>query len=268
MFSHRNATRIFAGAHLSAGSWRGLQIWKPVSGYVAIPKPQLTTISVRRVSTVLSDEVITPPTGRNDDTGSRVPLVLTNNLFNTGLKRILLGTFDIFSTNIETLFMSYFMSYWRERNLRDILVHSADFFPDVLAAWRASTLHFRLRYQVPIVHISSYILCDRFTCQPENSVVYYIMHCLCTVLYIAETGRRRQERFSENLRNIRNHHSPFFPVVEHFNSASHTIENIMVCEQCTLRPKWLNIRFIFIWLRSHARIELVISIVDFRKLIK
>ena len=99
-------------------------------------------------------------------------------------------------------------------------------------------------------------------------MVYFIVNCRCTVLYIAETERRRQERFSEHLRSIRNHHSSCFPVAEHFNSASHTIENIMVCEQGTLRPKGLNVNFSFIRLRFHARIELAISIVDFRKLIK
>ena len=67
----------------------------------------------------------------------------------------------------------------------------------------------------------------RFTCQTEN-VVYSIICRRCGCLYIGETGRRLRERFSEHLRSVRNN-SPGFPVAEHFNSASHSLNDMMIC---------------------------------------
>ena len=64
-----------------------------------------------KISTVSRNEALRPPAER-DSTESRVPLVLTYNQFNTGTKRILLDNFE--------------MSYRRDRNLRDYLVHSAE----------------------------------------------------------------------------------------------------------------------------------------------
>ena len=114
---------------------------------------------------------------------------------------------------------------------------------------------------------SVYTIRDRFTCQSAN-VVYCIVCRRCSVLYIGETGRRLRQRFSEHLRSIRNH-SPGFPVAEHFNSPSHSLDDITVCglKQCSggntsrkqqemrlifevgsLRPSGLNINFSFLWL--------------------
>ena len=76
----------------------------------------------------------------------------------------------------------------------------------------------------------------------------------------------RRERFGEHLRSIRNN-SPGFPVAEHFNSASHSLNDIMICglKRCsgdntrrkkqemklifelgTLKPDGLNINFSFL----------------------
>ena len=104
-----------------------------------------------------------------------------------------------------------------------------------------------------------------FTCQSEI-VVYSIICRRCGCLYIGETGRRLRERFSEHLRSVRNK-SPGFPVAEHFNSASHSLNDIMICglKRCsgdntrrkkqemrlifelgTLKPNVLNVNFRFI----------------------
>ena len=104
-----------------------------------------------------------------------------------------------------------------------------------------------------------------FTCLSVN-VVYSIICRRCGCLYIGETGRRLRERFGEHLRSIRNN-SPGFPVAEHFNSASHSLNDIMICglKRCsgdntrrkkqemrlifelgTLKPNGLNINFSFI----------------------
>ena len=112
---------------------------------------------------------------------------------------------------------------------------------------------------------STHNIRDHFTCQSEN-VVYCISCHRCNCLYIGETGRRLREHFSEHLRSIRNQ-SRGFPVAEHFNSASHSLDDIMVCglKQCsgsnisrkqhelklifklgTRRPNGLNINFDFL----------------------
>ena len=68
-------------------------------------------------------------------------------------------------------------------------------------------------------------------------------------LYIGETGRRLRERFGEHLRSIRNN-SPGFAVAEHFNSASHSLNDIMICglKRCSgdnTRRKKQEMRLIF-----------------------
>ena len=74
---------------------------------------------------------------------------------------------------------------------------------------------------------STYNIFDQFSCQSVN-VVYSIMSRRCIVLYIGETGRRLDERFSEHLRSVRNNPTGF-PFAEHFNIASHSLEDIAVC---------------------------------------
>ena len=111
------------------------------------------------------------------------------------------------------------------------------------------------------------IYCDDHSslCQSEN-VVYSIICRRCGCLYIGETERRLRERFSDHLRSVRNN-SPGFPVAEHFKSASHSLNDIMICglKRCsgdksrrknqemrlifelgTLKPNGLNINFSFI----------------------
>ena len=112
---------------------------------------------------------------------------------------------------------------------------------------------------------SAHNIRDHFTCQSENAV--YCISChRCNCLYIGEAGRRLRERFSEHLRSIRNR-SRGFPVAEHFNSVSHSLDGIMVCglKQCagsnisrkqhemrlvfklgTFRQNGLNINFNFL----------------------
>ena len=153
----------------------------------------------------------------------KVPPVLTYNPFNKGTKHILLDNFEILSTDPETrrIFSEFpLVSYRRDKHLRDVLVHSSgyshtDAGPYPCGRPRCLTCKYTtLRTNVQGLK-SVYTNRDRFTCQSEN-VVYCIVCRRCSILYIGETGRRLQERFSEHLRSIRNH-SPGFPVAEHFN---------------------------------------------------
>ena len=98
------------------------------------------------------------------------------------------------------------------------------------ARTRCLTFVYRLIYAAPRPHITPLAI---FFCQSVN-VVYSIMSRRCIVLYIGETGRHLHERFSEHLRSVRNNY-PGFPVAEHFNIASNSLEDIVVCvlKQCS-----------------------------------
>ena len=86
------------------------------------------------------------------------------------------------------------------------------------------------------------------------------------IMSSSEWEAELRERFSEHLRSVRNN-SPGFPVAEHFNSASHSLDDMMICglKRCsgdntrrknqemrlifelgTLKPNGLNINFSFI----------------------
>ena len=225
-----------------------------------------------KISTVSRNEALRPPAER-DSTESRVPLVLTFNQFNTGTKRILFDNFQMLLSDpaTRTIYPELpLVSYRRDRNLRDYLVHSAE-----RTDSDAGTFACRHPRCLTCQHTTSqtilqspkrlYTIRDHFTCLSVN-VVYSIICRRCGCLYIGETGRRLRERFGEHLRSIRNN-SPGFPVAEHFNSASHSLNDIMICglKRCsgdntrrkkqemrlifelgTLKPNGLNINFSFI----------------------
>ena len=237
------------------------------------PEPQLHN-DLQRVTTISRDEALSPAR-LNVNNVDRVPLVLTYHPFNTVTRKILLENFNILSTDPETrgIFPEPpLVSYRRDKNLRDFLVHSTSGSQRPLDAGsfpcrrpRCQTCQYITSQTVLHGPKRSHTIQNRFTCQSEN-VVYCITCRRCTTMYIGETGRRLRERFGEHLRSIRNR-SPVLPVAEHFNSANHTIDEIRVCgvKQCsgsntsrkrremqlifelgTLKPGGLNINFSFI----------------------
>ena len=225
-----------------------------------------------KISTVSRNEALRPP-AELDSTESRVPLVLTYSQFNTGTKRILLENFEMLLSDpaTRTIYPELpLVSYRRDRNLRDYLLHSAertDSDAGTFACRHPRCLTCRHTTSQTILQSPKhlYTIRDRFTCQSEN-VVYSIICRRCGCMFIGETGRRLRERFSEHLRRVRNN-SPGFPVAEHFISASDSLNDIMICglKRCsgdntrrkkqemrlifelgTLKPDGLNINFSFI----------------------
>ena len=225
-----------------------------------------------KISTVSRNEALRPPAER-DSTESRVPLVLTYNQFNTGTKRILFDNFQMLLSDpaTRTIYPELpLVSYRRDRDLRDYLVHSAertdsDAGPFACRHPRCLTCRHTTSQTTLQSPKRLYTIRDRFTCLSVN-VVYSITCRRCGCLYIGETRRRLRERFCEHLRSIRNN-SLGFPVAQHFNSASHSLNDIMICglKRCsddntrrkkqemrlifelgTLKPNGLNINFSFI----------------------
>ena len=132
------------------------------------------------------------------------------------------------------------VSYRRDRNLRDILVHSVQVSTSSSDAGSSPCRHPRCqtcKYITPQPVLqgpkSSYTIRDRFTCQSEN-----VVHCItcrrCTCIYTAETGRLLRKRFREHLRSILKR-STGFPVADHFNSDAHSLDNIMVWNEAVRR---------------------------------
>ena len=139
-----------------------------------------------KISTVSSNEALRPLAER-DSTESRVPLVLTYNQFNTGTKRILLDNSEMLLSDPTTctIFPELpLVSYRRDRNLTDYLVHSAE-----RSDSDAGTFACRHPRCLTCQHTTSqtilqspkrlYTIRDRFTCQSEN-VVYSIICCRCS----------------------------------------------------------------------------------------
>ena len=178
-----------------------------------------------KISTVSRNEALRPPAER-DSTESRVPLVLTYNQFNSDTKRILLDNFEMLLSDPATRTIHPqlpLMSYRRDRNLRDYLIHSAektDSDAGTFACRHSRCLTCRHTTSQTILQIPKrlYTIHHRFTCLSEHAV-YSIIYRRCGCLYIGETGRRLRECFSEHLRSVRNN-SPGSPVAEQFNCAS------------------------------------------------
>ena len=117
--------------------------------------------------------------------------------FNTGTKRILLDHFEMLLSDPATrpIFPEHpLLSYRRDRNLRDYLVHSAernDSDAGTFACRHPRCLMCRHTTSQTILQSPKrlYTIRDRFSCQSEN-VVYSIICRRCGSLYIGETGRR------------------------------------------------------------------------------
>ena len=150
---------------------------------------------------------------------------MTYNQFNTGAKRNLFDNFQMLLSDPVTCTIYPelpLVSYRRDRNLRDYLVHSAertDSDAGTFACRHPRCLTCRHTTSQTILQSPKrlFTIRDHFTCLSVN-VVYSIICRRCGCLYIGETGRWLRECFGEHLRSIRTN-SPGFPVAKHFNSA-------------------------------------------------
>ena len=131
-----------------------------------------------KISTVSRNEVLRSPAKR-DSTESRVPLVLTYNQFNTGTKQILLDNFEMLLSNpaTRTIFPELpLVSYQRDRNLRDYLVHFAERSNSdagMFACCHPRCLTCRHTTSQTILQSPKclYTIHDRFTCSTPSYVV-------------------------------------------------------------------------------------------------
>ena len=187
----------------------------------------------------------------------RIPLVLTYHPLNERIKRILLRNFNILSSDPETRAVfpqPPLVAYRRDSNLRDILVHTSDKSQSSFQAGTSPCLNARCRTCHYISSDTSvrgpqysFVIKKAFSCQ-TSGLVYCISCRRCPAVYIGETGRTLRQRFGEHLRSIKKN-LPGFPVVEHFNSAGHSMDDafvrgMMLCKDNAQRKR-LEMRLIF-----------------------
>ena len=154
------------------------------------------------------------------------------------IKRILLSNFNILSDDPQTkeIFpQPPLVAYRRDRNVRDTLVHTADRSQPGPHVGTSPCTHNRCRTCDYISRDSTLkgpqcaiTIKDAFTCQSSGLVFLYAISCRrCSAVCIGETGRIFRERFHEHLRSIEKSLQGF-PVVEHFNTNGHALQDVQV----------------------------------------
>ena len=178
---------------------------------------------------------------------SRVPLVLTYYLLNERIKQILLDNFNTLSSDPEskeTFPQPPLVAYRRDRNLRDILVHTTNSNQPSPFVGPSPCAHTRCR---TCDHISpdtnlrgprcSFDIKEGFTRQTTGSAdrlsaLHLLLPLSCSLH--RRTGPTLRQRLVEHLRIIEKN-LPGFPVTEHFNTnclslRDAQVRDIMLCD--------------------------------------
>jgi hypothetical protein len=170
-----------------------------------------------------------------DSNNTRIPLVITYHPINSKVVRILMDNFKLLQQCKDTkdIFKdSPLVAYRRDKNLTDILVHSAE--PTNLIQPGTTTCDRRVC--VTCAHINyapsingttgSFDINQSFDCTSRN-VVYAVTCSKCNKVYIGETKRRLGDRFSEHLRYATKNNRDT-PITRHYNAIPHTPSDLRV----------------------------------------
>ena len=231
----------------------------------------VTLDALQRASNKSREEALTPaPTTDKED---RPILAITYHPHNLRIKEVLLRNFNILQEDpeLKKIFPKPpLVAYKRDQNLSDVLVR---------ATFRESSTppkqpgnqpcHRPKCLTCPYIDpsltlngpLSHFDIKSNFTCTSTN-IVYIISCTRCNKLYVGETYRALQERFSEHLRAIRLDYNT--PVAKHFNDGNHTyssnlkvaavwntgkdgtfrkhMESLLISRLGTHQPQGLNLR--------------------------
>ena len=125
------------------------------------------------------------------------------------------------------------VTYRRDSNLRDILVHTSDSSQSTFHTGTSPCLQARCctcHYISSDTNVRgpqySFVIKKAFSCQ-TSGLVCCISCCRSPAVYIGETGCTLRQRFGEHLQSI-GKNLPGFPVAEHFNMVGHSIDDALV----------------------------------------
>ena len=168
------------------------------------------------------------------DTEDRPVLTMVYHPHNLPVKNILLKNFHILQKDpkLSTVFRKPpLVAYKRDTSLRDHLVRSSINTSKTGAPHGSSPCNLPKCKTCPFISRATLItgpsgqfsIRSSFTCQSEN-LVYVISCTLCNKLYVGETYRTLNERFTEHLRAIKLAYNT--PVAAHFNSPQHSLSHV------------------------------------------
>ncbi|XP_072435478.1 uncharacterized protein [Chiloscyllium punctatum] len=173
------------------------------------------------------------PSNRNKD---RTPLVLTFHPTNLCINQIICRHFRHLQKDPTTrdIFPSPPLSaFHKDRSLRDYLVRSMPPYsppshPGTFPCHRRNCKTCAHTFSLTSIQgpTGAFHIHQSFTCTSTN-IIYCICCSRCGLLYIGETGRLLAERFREHLRDTHTN-QPHCPVAQHFNSPSHSAEDMEV----------------------------------------
>ena len=209
--------------------------------------------ALQRVLTISRSVDLVPSIKHTSD---RPILAITFHPHNMPALRILLRHFSILQLDpiSSPAFPSLpLVAFRRDRNLRDLLVHSrlrtsAGQLGTVPCHRHCLTCPFVILTPMLQFPKSHFDIQDSFSCLSRN-LIYSIICKRCDMKYIGETGRRLADRFAEHLRDITNHRDS--PLANHFNSPSHhgssdvSVIGLLRCYTGDRQRQYLEYRLIF-----------------------
>ena len=203
---------------------------------------------------------------RSNQASERIPLALTFHPLAIPSKIIIYDNFSILSSNAKTcqVFSAPpLMAYRRDSNLRDTLVrsklHNDNERPGTIACGRSNCrtcdhVSGDTKVSTPFRNFS---VRQSFT-YSSSCLIHCIRFTRCQAIYIGDTCRQLNNRFSEHLRNVENksheneqkvEHS-YTNVSRHFNSEGHStgdmvVQGLLLAKKDSRKRKTLEKRIIF-----------------------
>ena len=164
----------------------------------------------------------------------KIPLVLTFHPFNYKVRDVISRNFLILKNDPAIFTDNPFISFRRNKNIRDNLVRSS-LRQNLLAPAGTFSCSRARCYTCSFLNSSTsisgsksnFVIRHNLTCTCSN-IIYCVSCSKCCKLYIGETGRRLSDRFAEHLRSVRKNDVDK-PVARHFNAANHSISDMNIC---------------------------------------
>ena len=192
---------------------------------------------------------------KNQQKTDRLVAVLPFHPHNMTVSKILRDNFHILQNDPKlqgTFSQPPLIAYRRDTSLRDLLVRSS-VGPTTPPSSGNQPCQQKSCKTCPFLSSTStftgpsgkFSVRSHFTCQSSN-VIYIVQCLLCQKLYVGETYRTLNERFSERLRSMRLGYQD--PIGTHFNSPGHSLAHASVAAVWQNRGGSIHRKFRESWL--------------------